>query len=303
MYEIVPKIVDLDDIATKLSTASMDKKDGIYEPFTRIEYQEVLDKNMFQFPEELMSIYYHPIYKELTYEQKWNLSLKETVNFFSINIHGERQLVKGLEERLYIQSRIGESWKVGDYLQHFIHEENAHTHMLAGYCFRYGDGVMKDYTTSVQDPILCSISQELLFFGRVFVFESFLDYLNSIAMRDTSIDTTARQIHRLHHIEEARHIAFDRAVIRYCVNVLKNQKLYDELKIIAKLLDDYASVAVKSLYSPKIYKNINIENPTSLPHETQEVPERIKIEKKWMFKAKEFLTEVGLGKTDEVSII
>lgn len=287
--------LDLQGVARKLSAASLDPTRRIQNPFTRVQYQESLDRGRLQFPEHLLSLYYHPIYKELTPEQKWQLSLLETINFFSINIHGERKLVQGLEERLYVPSEVGGAWPVGDYMQHFIHEENAHTHMLAGYCYRYGDGVMKDYAIQVSDPQLSSIGQDLLFFGRVYILESFLDYLNSSAMRDESIDSTARDIHRFHHIEEARHMAFDRAVIRYCVCKVKSQGIADELDLIATLLKDYGKVALQSLYSPRVYKRIGLSEATSISREAQDVPARKVIELGWLGKTAGFLNEVGLA--------
>lgn len=299
MTELEFGAVDLEETAKKLSSASMDPNEGLHEPFTRVTYQELLDRNRFQFPEHLLSLFHHPVYSELTYEQKWELSLQETINFFSINIHGERKLVQGLEERLYVPSRLGGTWAIGDYIQHFIHEENAHTHMLAGYCYRYGDGVMKDYSIQVADPTLSSIGQDLLFFGRVFVLESFLDYLNSNAMRDDSLDTTARQIHRFHHVEEARHMAFDRAVIRYCINEMKNLGLQDEFQVIAKLLGDFGKVAQKSLYSPKVYKKVGIQDVTSIAREAQKIQARVELEHAWMSKSRDFLGEVGLTISSE----
>ncbi|KDB06347.1 P-aminobenzoate N-oxygenase AurF [Burkholderia sp. lig30] len=285
----------LNDVATRLSVISLSPGKGLHQPFTRVTYQAELDRSRPQFPEELLSLYHHPIYASLSAEQKWTLGLLETVNFFSINIHGERKLVQGLEERLYVPSRFGGSWDIGNYLQHFIHEENAHTHMLAGYCYRYGDGVMKDYAIQVEEPRLSDVGTELLFFGRVFVLEMFLDYLNTGAMRDERLDVTVRQIHRFHHDEEARHMAFDREVIEFCVKRLEAAGLRDEMKLIAKLLDDYGRVAVKSLYSPVVYKKIGIKNPTAVAQEAQTIPRRIEIENAWRANARAFLDKMRLA--------
>ncbi|MGV2287170.1 diiron oxygenase [Trinickia sp. YCB016] len=285
----------LNEVAKRLSSISLSPAKGLHQPFTRVAYQAELDRNRPQFPEELLSLYHHPIYASLSAEQKWKLGLLETINFFSINIHGERKLVQGLEERLYVPSRFGGSWDIGDYLQHFIHEENAHTHMLAGYCYRYGDGVMKDYAIQVEEPRLSDVGAELLFFGRVFVLEMFLDYLNTNAMRDERLDVTVRQIHRFHHDEEARHMAFDREVIECCVKRAEAAGLHDEMKLIAKLLDDYGRVAVKSLYSPVVYKKIGIKDPTVIAQEAQAIPQRVKVENAWRANARAFLDKMRLS--------
>jgi P-aminobenzoate N-oxygenase AurF len=295
MVTFESSVAELDEIAKRLSSISLSADKGLHQPFTRVTYQESLDKDRFQFPEELLSLYHHPIYGELTYEQKWNLGLLETINFFSINIHGERKLVQGLEDRLYVPSRFAGSQLIGNYLQHFIHEENAHTHMLAGYCYRYGEGVMKDYAMQIDDPHLSDTGTELLFFGRVFVLEMFLDYLNSHAMRDEKLDVSARQIHRYHHDEEARHMAFDREVIAWCVKRAVHLGFHDELASIARLLDNYGKVARQRLYSPVVYKKIGIDEPTAIAWEAQQIPARIDVERAWHANTQAFLKKVGLS--------
>jgi len=288
-------LTSLEDAAGRLSAISLSPDKGLHEPFTRVTYQETLDRSKLQFPEELLSLFHHPIYGELSEEQKWNLSLLETINFFSVNIHGERKLVQGLEERLYVPSRFNGSRLIGEYLQHFIHEENSHTYMLAGYCHRYGDGVMKDNAIQIENPEVSDIGAELLFFGRVFVLEMFLDYLNTYAMRDERLDTTARLIHRLHHHEEARHMAFDREVIELCVKLARENGLDDELSRIARLLDDYGRFALQSLYSPHVYKKMGIPDPMQVAHEAQRLPARVTVEQKWRAKTRESLSKMGLS--------
>lgn len=295
MGEFGADLMSLEDAAGRLSAISLSPDKGLHDPFTRVAFQETLDRSRLQFPEELLSIFHHPVYGELNDEQKWNLSRLETINFFSVNIHGERKLVQGLEDRLYVPSRFNGSKLIGEYLQHFIHEENSHTYMLAGYCYRYGEGVMNNNAIEIENPELSDIGTELLFFGRVFVLEMFLDYLNTFAMRDERLDTTARLIHRLHHHEEARHMAFDRAVIELCVKLARAHGPGDELSRIANLLEDYGRVALQSLYSPHVYKKMGIPNPMELAREAQRLPARIAVEQQWREKTRAYLERVGLS--------
>ena len=50
---------------------------------------------------ELISIYGTSEYDKLDLKQKQILSFYESVNFFSLNIHGEKSLVEGIAHRLY----------------------------------------------------------------------------------------------------------------------------------------------------------------------------------------------------------
>ena len=64
-----------------------------------MDYQSKLNSDVLQFPEEFLSLYHHPIYGDLSDEQKWKLSLLETVNFFSANIFGEQHLISHMEKK------------------------------------------------------------------------------------------------------------------------------------------------------------------------------------------------------------
>jgi hypothetical protein len=284
--------LDLAETSNLLSKASFDK--GISKSLLRVEYQEALDPRRLQFPEELVSLYHHPVYKSLTDEQRWRLGVAETVSFFSLNIHGERNLVHELVLRCHAPSELGNSPQIHEYLQHFIHEENAHTFMLAGYCNRYGGGVLRDAAFSVETPPLSPTAQEALTFGRTFVLESFLDFLNCEAMRDDKLDTTVRQIHRIHHIDEARHMSFDKTVLQGCIERLKEQGQDAEVTTVATSLAAYGRYALRRLANPSVYKGIGLSHPTALAREVEELPERVVIEQRWLAAGRNFLRGIGL---------
>jgi hypothetical protein len=278
--------------ATLLSRASYEK--GISKSLLRVPTPPALDRTRLQFPERLVSLYHHPVYQTLDDEQKWRLGLLETVNFFSINIHGERSLVRDLVLRVHRKSALGNSPVIHEYLQHFVHEENAHTFMLAGYCWRYADGVLKDQGLSVGDAALSPAGEELLTFGRTWVLESFLDFLNREAMRDDALDDVPRQIHRVHHIDEARHMTFDKAVIRACVERLRAEGRDGELAAIATQIAAYGRHAVRRLCNASIYKQLGLAQPMGLSWELEQIPERQEIEREWLASGKGFLASVGL---------
>lgn len=274
-------------IARRLYQASVAK--GIKEPFTRVSYQSKLNTDRFQLPETLLSLYGHPVYGTMTDEQKWELSRLETLNFFSLNIHGERFLVRDLLERLYRPTPLGERRAIGEYLQQFIHEENAHTFMLAGYCFRYGDGVMRDVAFQSEEPSLSEYGSTLLAFGRTFVLESFLDYMNQAVMKDDSLDDTASQIHRFHHIEEARHMAFDKAVLTECAGRLWEKGLGEEVHLVARALWDYGDYATRRMCSSKLYRDVGLEDVQNLAWCVLDSDWRKGVNEQWLSAGRKFL--------------
>ena len=84
--------------------------------------------------EDLLSLSGHPVVATLTDEQRWRLALLEAVNFFSLNIAGERELMTGLAQRIHR----GRAPSLSGYLQHFLQEENAHTVVFSRFCLDYG---------------------------------------------------------------------------------------------------------------------------------------------------------------------
>ena len=241
-----------------------------FDPFTRVSYPDKLDTDRLQFPEKYISLYHHPVYAELTDEQKWKLSLLESINFFSLNIQGEQALIRELSTRLYRNKFRWDSTPASHYLQHFIHEENAHTFMLAGYCTRYHGSLMPDMTAlSSQEPELSALGKDLLFYGRTAVLEYFLGFLNRKAKADEDIEPVVKQIHYFHYLDETRHITFDRLVIEETLKQAKEQGLDAEVKLISKLLQEYSEYVSKRLYNFRIYREIGIENPFKVYQEAQ----------------------------------
>jgi hypothetical protein len=161
---------------TKLIAKSNDKS---FDPFYRLHYPEQLLTDRLQFPENMLSLYYIDMYPTLSDQQKWQLSLYEMVNFFSLNIHGERALIRDMLDRSHQSGHIESTELASEYVHHLIHEENAHSYMLSRYCYKYANGVMPDMRMDITNPSLSKIGRELLFYTRIYILETFLSFLNS----------------------------------------------------------------------------------------------------------------------------
>jgi para-aminobenzoate N-oxygenase AurF len=284
------------EVAKKLSRGSLKNS---YDTFNRVEYQDRLNNDKFQFPEEFISIYHHPVYQTLTDEQKWKLSLAESVNFFSVNIFGEQHLVQTLEKKLYRNKYIGEDRDSSRYMQHFIHEENSHTFMLAEYCNKYWGSVMPTATIQVADPKLTKCCEELLFFGRTFILEMFLGYMNRLARYHVDLDKTVKDIHYFHLLDEVRHIAWDKEMIVANFQEAKKQGLHKELEIVKSLLESYISTSFNSLMNPRIFRNIGIKNGVKISKEMADNPKRNALIGGWQEGIRDYFRRVELFEQPE----
>lgn len=265
-------------LADKLRDSSLRHS---FDTFNRLGFQEKLSRDKFQFPEEFISLYHHPIYKELSDKQRWDLSLLEAVHFFSINIYGEQALVSEMEERLYRNKRVGECFASSRYMQHFIHEENSHTFMLSEFCHRYHGKLFQNRKMAVEQNKFSACASDLLFYGRTFVLESFLGFVNRRAQTDANLDQTAKEIHHCHLVDEVRHMAWDRAMIEGNLELLNVEGLEEELAEVKRLIEIYIKYNFRMMYNHHIYNMIGLDETLGLAREASQMPQRQAFEQEW----------------------
>src|SRR5262249_18472487 len=124
----------LGDAVAKLCAASIR---GYINPDSDIGWPDTVGSDQWCTSPELISLYGTSVYDSLSAAAQKRLSFYEAINFFSINIHGEKSLIRGLARRLYGKSIDG----VSRYLHHFLDEENKHMMYFAGFCMRYAGKV------------------------------------------------------------------------------------------------------------------------------------------------------------------
>jgi hypothetical protein len=246
-------MTDFAKTVKKLCDASV--KDYI-NPYSFLDWPEALDLEQWFTSPELISLYGTDVYERLTEGEKKRLSFYEAVNFFSLNINGEKSLVQGLAERLY---RRGND-EITRYLHHFLDEENKHMVYFGGFCTRYAGKIYpdkkmifpRDYEPGEQD---------FLFFAKVLIFEEIVDVYNVAMSRDERLVPLARQINLLHHRDEARHLVFGRQLVRDLFAV-HAPRWSDETRLrVCDYLKGYLTSAWKEYYNPDVYRDAGLEDP------------------------------------------
>ena len=195
----------LEETVTTLTAASRRKA---VSPHSAIEWPQAVDRNRYFMSPELISLYGTETWESLDELARRRLSFWETVNFFSLNIHGERPLVAGLAARLYRDGSEG----VEAYLHHFLEEENNHMVYFGGFCRRYAGKVYPDRQLAFPRDYAPG-EEDFLFFAQVLLFEEIVDAYNVACARDELLEPTARRIHLLHHLDESRHLVFGRRYV------------------------------------------------------------------------------------------
>jgi len=232
---------------------------GFTNPYACLEWPERLDPGAWCMSPELLSLYGTETYEGLTEAWRRRLSFFEAVNFFSLNIHGEKALVAGIAQRLYRPE-----WRaVSPYLQHFLDEENKHMVLFGGFCERYAGKIYADRKVAVPAEHAPG-EEDFLFFARILVFEEIVDQYNVAIARDTRVAPVAREINRLHHRDESRHLSFGRQFVRRLFDAAAPAWAPPTLQAVREQLRAYITAVWKEYHNPDVYRDAGLPDPYGL---------------------------------------
>ena len=238
-------------LATRLTGASRRK---IWDVYTAFNWTASLEADQWCMPPELISIFGTPVYESLSEEQKKRLSLFEIGNFFSLVLQGERPLVQGLVHRLYLKSSGSE---ITEYLHHFVDEENKHMVMFGEFCKRYIGKVYPEKKIALAREYDKG-EEEVAFFCKVIVIEELGDYYNVLIDYDQRVNPLVRELNRVHHRDEARHLAFGRV---YLAEMFARHSAGWSAEVLAGFrswLVDYLRASWGDFYNPTMYRDAGL---------------------------------------------
>jgi hypothetical protein len=229
-----------------------------YNPYKMFQWPESLPDDQWWMSRDLMSVRGTPYEKELSEAQLMTLSKWESIHFYSLNVHGIRELLIEVVKRVHTAGFEIES----EFLHHFIGEENEHMWFFATFCLKYGNKIYPDkkakwQLSEVTDPQI----ESFLVFSRILIFEEIVDYFNVRIGRDESLHTIIRQVNNIHHQDESRHIAFGRELVKHLWDRLQAQHDRARLQEIGNYLSRYLIASIQSLYSPAAYSDAGIPDP------------------------------------------
>lgn len=242
---------DIKDLVNKLCVASVDNALDLN---SELKWPDEISLDNWFMSEELVSIFGMKEYSNLSEDTKKKLSFYELLNFFSVNIHGERHLMSGMSMLLY--SPIASEFS--EYLHHFLNEENHHMEYFARFCRQYGKKIYPDTLQSALPYEYKKGEQEFLYFAKVMIFEECLDRYNVHMSKDAKIPQIVRDINRVHHIDESRHLAFGRRVTQEIFNEYSPKWGEQRLAQVRKYVGDYLESFWRDLFNSRVYKDAGI---------------------------------------------
>lgn len=274
------------DILERLSSKSVE---DYYNPYKLFEWPDELPRNMWWMSPELTTTYGTAAAERMTEEQLYALSHYESINFYSLNVHGIRELLIEVTRRIHTSGFETPS----KFFHHFIGEENEHMWFFAEFCLRYGGKIYRQ-PAGASVTIPRSDVESLLVFARILIFEELVDHFNSKMALDTRLHETIRAINRIHHQDESRHIAFGRELVSALFAEVKKNSTEQELADVAAYIKRYMTYSFESLFNPQVYRDAGVEKPQELRRELLESPTRAQFEQSVFRKTSKFLEKAGI---------
>ena len=215
-----------------------------------------VDADGWFFSPELISIYGTDAWESLDEPRRKRLSFFEAVNFFSLNIHGEKYLISEIARHLYQSDGDRE---LSHYLTHFVDEETRHMQYFANFCRRYAGKIYPD--RSVHDLADGSGDELFVLFARINAFEEIVDHYNRVMAKDVRLDPVVREINRIHHVEELRHLAFGRRFLEHYLEAHSELWTDGRVDAIRDHVSGYVDLVWKQYYNPDVYRDAGVEAP------------------------------------------
>ncbi|MGW1677392.1 diiron oxygenase [Saccharopolyspora sp. NPDC002376] len=284
---------DVEPVVLELDRLEQMAESGYYNPYTMFDWPESIEPGMPWMSESLTTLAGTSMWDELPREQQIELTKYEAINFFSLNIHGIRELMSEVVMRIHEKTYAN----VSEFLHHFIGEENEHMWFFAQFCLRYGGKLYPAQPTLKADSVdhLSPLAREMIVFARILIFEEIVDHYNAHMATDQALPHIAREVNRVHHQDESRHIAFGRMIFANLLGQLTKRDPA-EVPVVAEYLESYLQYSIGTLYNPAAYRDAGIPDALALRRRALEHPARIEVHDRVLKRTRKFLTKVGVGR-------
>lgn len=286
--EVIERSERFQGILGRLSAKSVD---DYYNPYRLFEWPDRLPDDMWWMSPELVTTYGTEVAERLDPEQAHKLSRYESINFYSLNVHGIRELLVEVVNRIHTAGFETPS----EFFHHFIGEENEHMWFFAEFCLRYGNGkIYRQPAGATAAPASSAAVENLLVFARIMIFEELVDHFNATMAADQRLHETIRAINRIHHQDESRHIAFGRELVQLLFQEVRKTATDEDLAAISAYLRRYMTHSFESLYHPQVYRDAGLDDPHGVRRELLASPARVRAEEQTFRKTAKFLQKTGI---------
>ncbi|MDC0993994.1 diiron oxygenase [bacterium] len=258
-------------------------------PFADIYWPNSIPEDTLWMPKHLMTVYGTKSAETLSEEDWLRLSKWESIWFYSFNVHGERHLLRDVLDCMHTPGYEN----ISEYMHHFVSEENNHSWFFSHFCTRYGGKVYTDKRVQFKAEMSPPAVQAFLTFARILILEEMLDFYNVAIEKDQSIPGIIRQLNRMHHFEESRHMAFGRMMVTELFEKVKNAGSVENVNSCKTYLRRYIAWCLESLYYPQMYRDAGIPDSYAFRNAVMADPSRLIHHDALTSRIKTFLVKIG----------
>jgi len=263
--------------------------ENYYNPYRTFSWSETLPDDTLWMTADLLSVCGTSAASQIEPSTLQRLSKWESINFYSLNVHGIRELLIEVVKRVQMPGFEDFS----EFFHHFIGEENEHMWFFAEFCNRYGGKIYPSVGLKTATSGDMSI-EHFLVFARILLFEEIVDFYNQRMAGDNTLHEMIRQVNRIHHQDESRHIAFGRRVVSLLYHKIGDEMRAAKKRELEAYLKSYITFSLRSLYSPSVYSDAGIPNPHQFRNEILNSASRRKYEWDAVKKIVSFFVNSGI---------
>ncbi|WP_432969444.1 diiron oxygenase [Dactylosporangium sp. CA-233914] len=242
-------------VAKQLVDAAVD---DYYNPYKTFDWPGTIDVgDGLWLSADLMTVAGTDAARTLERDTLRELSKWESIHFYSLNVHGIRELLQEVVARVQTDGFLDAT----EFFHHFIGEENEHMWFFAEFCHRYGGKVYPAMNMPFPQVERTPLGHAFVVFSRILVFEQIVDHFNKRMGGDPDLHPTIQAINRIHHQDESRHIAFGAQMVRVLFRELQRQGTPEEVEDVKQYVRRYVDASIASLYNPAVYADAGIADP------------------------------------------
>ena len=246
-----------DEVATAVARLTTAAENEYYNPYQAFEWPDRIPEGALWMSEDLVTVHSTAAAAELSREQYLALTKWESINFYSLNVHGIRELMQEVVRRIHTPG-----YEIPTpFFHHFLGEENEHMWFFAEFCLRYGNKLFPSRAMAFSSDQPSPQLDNFTVFSRILIFEQIVDHFNSRMAGDTALPETIRAINRVHHQDESRHIAFGAQLVRVLWQRLVETGDEGEIAAARSYIEKYINTSIQQLYSVDAYRDAGIPDP------------------------------------------
>lgn len=221
-----------------------------HDPFIEIDWSIPIDDSAYHLPPEMLSLYGTDAWSALTEKERIAYSRHETAAMFGAGIWFENALMQIVLRHL---AEIDVADPTHRYLLTEVADECRHSAM-------FGEYIRRADTPSYgpRRPVLINETSggRVLSYLLILAIEEQLDYANRATMRDDRLHPIARQISKLHVLEEARHVSFAKTFLAEAWPKLHP----DEKDFVIAAAPELVAEIVSLNLDPAVFEHLGIDN-------------------------------------------